>query len=352
MKAKNKKTHKHNRALHIIGRVFLWIVGVFATLAVAVWIAFQVSPWPSALLIRDEFQKAAAAQVAAMQKYIPPNVHASKNHHYITDDPDAYLDTFYPSSITDTSKLLPTIVWVHGGGWVSGDKDNVDPYAQILASHGYTTVSVNYTIAPEKTYPTPLLQLNEALTYVTDRANELHIDKNQIILAGDSAGSQIVAQMATLITNPTYANTVDIPPTLNKNQLVGMILNCGAYDLSLADADSSDAGAKLLHVFLWSYSGEKNYADDPALKYASVINYVTKNFPPSFITAGNADPLLAQSTTFAKKLQSLDVTTSTLFYPGNYSPALQHEYQFELDTKAGKKALDQILTFIHARTTP
>ena len=101
---------------------------------------------------------------------------------------------------------------------------------------------------------------------------------------------------------------------------------------------------------LWAYSGKKDFLNDPTLKHASVVNYVTKDFPPSFITAGNTDPLLDQSQELAKKLSDLGVPTSTLFYPENHQPALSHEYQFNLDNADGKKALEQMVEFARTYT--
>jgi hypothetical protein len=60
--------------------------------------------------------------------------------------------------------------------------------------------------------------------------------------------------------------------------------------------------------------------------------------------------LLQQSQVFSQKLKSLGVEVSDLFYPSNYSPALQHEYQFNLDIAAGKLALGQMTQFLATHT--
>ena len=282
----------------------------------------------------------------ALEAHVPTGVTTIENQPYQPGNKDGYLDVFYPDG---TSKPLPTIVWVHGGGWVSGDKDDVDNYLKILAARGYTTVGVDYTIAPEAKYPGPILQLNNALGYLQQHADRLHIDPERIVLAGDSAGSQIVAQMANIITSQTYAAELDVRPTLAADKLAGVLLNCGAYDLALPDY--SGPFGSFLHTVLWAYSGTKDFLHDPKLRHASVVNYVTKDFPPAFITAGNVDPLLPQSIEFARKLQRLGVPTSTLFYPKEYTPELNHEYQFDLDTDGGKRALSQMIEFLKTYTS-
>lgn len=332
-------SHKHKYTR--IKKCLIGIVGVILLLILGIYIASQVSPWPNALLIRDGFDKSGRATATALEKHVPSGITTIENKQYRTSDKDAYLDVFYPST---TTEQLPTVVWVHGGAWVSGDKDEVDNYLKIIASKGYTVVGVNYSIAPEHQYPLPIIQVNDALGYLQLNASELHVNPNRIALAGDSAGSQIAAQVANLITSPAYAKDMNIYPELAAEKLKATILNCGAYDLSLPDYNG-DWG-KFLHTVLWAYAGTSDFIHDPALRHASVVNYVTKEFPSSFITAGNADPLEEQSTEFAKKLHSLGVATSTLFYPDNHEPKLQHEYQFNLDNQDGAKALEQMTAFL------
>lgn len=329
-------------------RLGKWLLGIGAgvvMVAIATWVAFQVSPWPNSLLLRYEMGKMGAKQAKSLESYAPPNVISIENQQYRANDKDGYLDVFYPEK---TDKALPTVIWVHGGAWISGDKNDIDGYLKILAARGYTTVGVDYTIAPEAQYPHPLTQVNDALSYLQGNAERLHIDTNKIVLAGDSAGSQIIAQMTTLITSSSYANEVGIQPTLAADKLRAVLLNCGAYDLTLPDYNGPFG--KFLHTVLWAYSGKKDFLSDPRLKQASVINYVTKEFPPTFITAGNADPLESQSLEMARKLDSLGVQTSTLFYPDNHTPQLVHEYQFELDISDARKALDQMTGFLKEYT--
>lgn len=347
-KKKKQSQEKHVSFLGRHRRLFKWLGGVVVAillLALAVYVAFQVSPWPSSLLIRQEFDKNSAKVSKAQEKYVPHDIKQVENQQYRKGDRDAYLDVFYKD---ETVISQPTVVWVHGGAWVSGNKDNIDNYMKVFASNGFTTVSVNYSIAPEKQYPTPIIQLNDALDYLQRNADRLNIDKSNIVLAGDSAGSQIVAQMGNIITSKSYAKTIGIQPKLEPDKLKGLLLNCGAYDLALPDYNGEFGG--FLHTVLWAYSGKKDFLHDPKLKTASVVNYVTAKFPPSFITAGNVDPLLAQSTELNKKLESLGVPTSSLFYAKNHKPELSHEYQFNLDTDDGQKALNQMVTFVRQRT--
>jgi acetyl esterase/lipase len=89
--------------------------------------------------------------------------------------------------------------------------------------------------------------------------------------------------------------------------------------------------------------------NDPRFATASVINYVTADFPPAFISAGNRDPLLPQSRAFAEVLAGRGVLVERLFSPDHYKPELPHEYQFDLDTDAARLALERSIEFLSGR---
>jgi acetyl esterase/lipase len=189
--------------------------------------------------------------------------------------------------------------------------------------------------------------------FVLENADRFHADTGKIILAGDSAGSQLSAQMATLITNAGHAQEVGITPALKPEQLKGVVLTCGIYKMEEL-AYPNPALSKIIgwgdDVTVWAYSGTNDFSD-PIIRQMSPYYHVTKGFPSTFITGGNADPLTdVQSKPLADKLQSLGVGVTRLFYEPSHAPALPHEYQFNLDTDDGQKAFQQITAFMHERT--
>lgn len=325
-------------------KIAAWLAGVIVLIGVLIYAAFQLSPWPSALVVRSAFQSGGAATSRALEKHVPPGVSAQLNLRYDEGDGDARLDVFYPSAIEKSGKALPTVVWVHGGGWVAGNKNDVANYARILAARGYTVVGVNYSIAPGATYPVPVRQVNAALGYLAKNAQPLHIDAKRFVLAGDSAGAHIASQVANAISVPSYAKALGIVPTIDRVQLVGVLLYCGAYDMRSVSLDGQFGN--FLKTVLWSYSGGRDFMENPAFETASVINYVTAQFPPAFISAGNGDPLLLQSRHFAEILTQRRVKVDSLFFATDHSPPLGHEYQFDLDSQAGRQALERSVKFL------
>lgn len=322
---------------------------VVVAVALVVAIVGSVTPWPSALVIRSVFTQGGDATAAEMDKHVPnTELTETADVAYGDGGVDETMDVFTPASADGP---LPTIVWVHGGAWISGSKENVDPYLRILAAEGYTTIAVNYTIGPEAFYPTAVHQLNEALGYIDEHAQELNVDASQIVLAGDSAGAQLASQLATLITSSDYAELMDIAPALSPDQVVATVLNCGVYDLSaLAELDGILGWG--FKSAMWAYSGTRTWAEDSTGATMSTIDWATSDFPATYISGGNGDGLTwLQSIPMAQRLDALGVDVTTLFWPAPHEPALPHEYQFHLDMPDARTALQKTVDFLNAHTT-
>ncbi|WP_336759110.1 alpha/beta hydrolase [Paenibacillus sp. USHLN196] len=251
---------------------------------------------------------------------------------------DSTLDIYYPSV---TTEILPVVLWVHGGGWVLGDKEDIADYAIQLAEQGYVVVSMNYALAPDTKYPIPVIQTNQALTYVKNHADEFQGDPENIFLAGNSAGAQIASQTAAVVTNPSLAKLMNIMPTVDPEELRGVLLFCGPYNLSTV----ANTGFPLIRTFLWSYTGIKTFEDYPRLDEMSTVLQATTEYPPAFITSGNDDPLTSQSVELAQVLKRLDVDAETLFFSTS-SEKLGHDYQFDLESEAGQQAMQSAVRFM------
>jgi acetyl esterase/lipase len=321
------------KALFAVGAVVLVVV-----------LASAISPWPSSLLIRWVFTQGADQTVAEMLPYVPDTALDERlDVAYSPGGADTTLDVFTPAEGTDARA---TVVWIHGGAWISGDKRDVAPYLRILATEGYTTVGVNYSIAPEVIYPAAVEQVNDALAYLLENAEKYRIDPERIIVAGDSAGAQIASQIAVLTTNDDYSELLGIEPALDRDQLVGTILNCGVYDLD-AMADLNGISAWGFKIALWSYTGTRDWSDTYAGTTMSTIDFVTADYPPTYISGGNGDALTwIQSVPMHAALKNSGVEVSSLFWPAHHEPALPHEYQFHLDFDEAQQALDETIRFL------
>jgi acetyl esterase/lipase len=319
------------------------VLGSALVSVVAGYLAFKFSPWPSALLLRRGWDRGGVAIAQRLEQYVPAGMSVRLDMQYDPNDSDAVLDVFSPATADQDQRKLPTIVWVHGGSWISGSKNHVANYLKILASKGFTTVGVDYALAPGRTYPTPVKQVNMALGFVAKNAARLHVDPANLFLAGDSAGAQIAAQLANAITAPSYASDVGIEPSIAPSQLRGVLLHCGTYEVELAQFRREGV--------LWSYFGTKDFKQDPRISQFSVARHITPRFPPMFISSGNDDLLAPQSRLLADVASRQGVAVDALLFPPSYTPPVQHEFQFNLDSDAGRIALDRSVQFISDRSS-
>jgi acetyl esterase/lipase len=121
----------------MLQKTALWALSVITFLVVAMYIAFQVSPWPSVLYHRHygRFRQIIDHGWFGLQRTLERYaVTARLDERFDTNDPDAVLDVYYPSEVANTDRKLPTIAWVHGGGFTSGSKDGVAHYLTVLAA--------------------------------------------------------------------------------------------------------------------------------------------------------------------------------------------------------------------------
>lgn len=304
------------------------------------------------MLIRAVFAYNDRQLAEALKKHTPSTVTSFRDVAYRPDDPTALLDVYVPTSAFTRETTMPTVVWMPGGAWVAGGKDDWAPYFMTLAEQGFAVVGIGYERAPATAYPAPLHHLDAALAYIRQHAARFWLDPDRIVLAGDSAGAQIVTQYAAGLDDPAYATRSGFTPTLPREVVKGMVLYCGIYDFDRYFGAPGIIGYGT-RVATWAYTGRKETTMEanPALREMSTIRHLTADFPPAFISGGNADPLTElQSKPFAEALRSRGVPVTALFFPDDHAPGLGHEYQFDLDRPEGQRALRESVDFLHRVT--
>ena len=297
-------------------------------------------------VIASVFNASTTLQKKMIDKYAPQEILVQKNIMYM-QQPSLTLDVYQPKNVMQLQPR-PTVVWIHGGGWISGSKEHARGYFKLLADQGYNVVSVQYQFAPQVIYPNQLLQINQALKFITEHAQDYHINANQMYLAGDSAGANLASHYAALISHPDFARQSNITPLIKRAQIKGLILHCGIYDMN-AFINTAPDELKLIEwgVFnlVQAYTGNKK-DDAEFLKGISPIQYLTANYPPVLISSGNKDFLTnTQSVPFVKALMNQNIPVTEVFYP-NSKEFLVHEYQFIMSKKASQQTFQQTIQFI------
>ncbi|EOF60981.1 esterase [Enterococcus hirae EnGen0127] len=323
---------------------FKWFGILLLSTILLVVIAFQVSPRPGAYVIRHLFSDAVTITDKETYEQAKDSTSSLTDRSYQSQFKKNNYDIYYPKG---SEGHLPTLIWVHGGGYVSGDKAGVKEFATRLASDTHiAVVAMNYEPAPSSQYPNQVVQVNE-LVQQLKKENNQKLDLSKLIFGGDSAGAQIALQYVTIQTNQQYAKEMKMKQMIDPTAIKGAISYCGPVDLQqTAKQQSSD---RLMHFFVktvaWSLIGTKDWQIDERLYQASLVDQVSKDFPPTYITDGNAYSFQDQGIAFANKLKELDVPVDELFYK-DQKKEISHEYQFNYTLPESKTCYEQTERFI------
>lgn len=331
------------KLLKILGEILGFIIAVI----LVVVIAFQVSPRPGGFLISQMFNQDIEITDENRFEAGKELITSEKDLKYQSDYGKSNYDLFYPKNI---DKKLPIVFWVHGGGYLGGDKTGVEEFATYLANDAQVAVvAVNYEWAPTLKYPGQVEQINQAYQSIkAQQADHPNLDFNQLIFGGDSAGAQIAGQYVAIQANPSYAKQMEMKQVVPTNQLKGFVSYSGPVDLKeIKQQSSSDRFMKFfVHTVAWSLLGRKDWKESPELEEASLVDKITSDFPATFITDGNAFSFQEQGINFANGLQKAGVPVESLFYKDS-EKEITHEYQFNFSMPEAQDCYQKTLNFIN-----
>lgn len=311
---------------------------IIGTLACAAAAYCYLSPKPASYLIRKAFEQGLATKPPAFHTY-QENTIIQRNLPYTS----YFTMNAYDLFLNRKKQKNPLVIWVHGGAFVGGDKEDISIYATMLAANNIAVATMNYALAPEATYPTPLHQLAELYAHICKHHAE-DVDTSQIFLAGDSAGAQIAAQFLLIQSDAQYAKAVGIQQSVPLDVIKGAILCCGPYDLEQLETLSEKKWlAALLNRAGAAYIGERRWQTSSKTALASILGHVPSHFPPTFLTDGNIQTFTSHTIALADELAQKGVPHEVVLYE---EPPLAHEYQFLMDTAAAQQTFEQLLAFI------
>lgn len=205
---------------------------------------------------------------------LPEGVTECRNISYGSHGKWNLLDVYYPDG---TAQPLPTIVSIHGGGYVYGTKEIYRRYGMDMARRGFAFVNFNYRLAPRWKFPTPLWDTNSVMEWICKNATRYHLDPHRIIVVGDSAGAQLASQYAAIASNPDYANAFHM--NVPEITIRALGLNCGMYDPNAFIGTGTGRIAR-------EYLGGKADLADPRLQ---ILQAIGNAYPPAHITTAYHD---------------------------------------------------------------
>ncbi|MDA1360490.1 alpha/beta hydrolase [Glycomyces luteolus] len=226
----------------------------------------------------------------------------------VIDDEKLYVDVYLPEQPAAT---VPAIVYVHGGGWSGGTRDESAAAQQWLADQGLAVFSIDYRLASPPRWQDAVGDVKCALGWVRANAGDYGVDPSNVSIAGDSAGGQLAMMAAYTVDDaqfPPSCETEEAPVT----SVMGWY---APTDLTTLTADSDMPASA--EGYLSDYLGGTLEAETERYEASSPLTHVTAGLPPTMIVQGEADRLVstAQGAALADALESAGVPVTELDLP-------------------------------------
>jgi len=203
----------------------------------------------------------------------------------------------------------PVLVYLHGGGWVVGDLDQVDVSCRLMCqATGATVVSVDYHLAPEHPFPTPAEEAYHALVWAVDNGHRWGGDPRRLAVAGDSSGGNLALAAALMARDrggPALAAMALVYPVADRRFDTASYREFAAgYGLTRAD-------------MMWYWAQYVPDAEGDVHPYAAPLRAETlAGLPPTVLVTAEYDVLRSEGEALGDRLAEAGVTVRRRRFEG------------------------------------
>ena len=240
--------------------------------------------------------------------------------------------------------ILPTIIHLHGGGWMSGTTHTHDRLIRELAiGAGAAVVFPEYTLSPEAKYPTALEECYTVADWVAQHGADQNLDPHRIAISGDSAGGNLAAAVTLLAKRrggPRFVRQVLFYPVLDAN-------------FDTASYRSFAEGYFLRRdVMQWYWDLYIEHPEQRTEITASPLRADVEalaGLPPALIITAEADVLRDEGEAYARKLRRAGVPAIAVRYQGTIHAFVMFNSLYA--TQATQAAVAQASAVLHQSFT-
>ncbi|MBN1352181.1 alpha/beta hydrolase [candidate division KSB1 bacterium] len=228
---------------------------------------------------------------------VPPEIQEFKNLVYKTVDSDTLkLDIYQPANLT---RPAPCLVFIHGGAWKGGNKQDYLVYLLDFAKQGYITSTISYRFSQQAHFPAAVLDVKCAIKWLKAHADEYGIDPDKMAVIGGSAGGHLAMMIGYTSDVAEFNGECEFDSVECRVQAIVNLY--GPTDLTTDFAKSK----RVVHKFI---GGKYDEAPEAYLS-ASPITHISADDPPTLIFHGTIDDVVPvhQSDLLKAKLDELGV---------------------------------------------
>ena len=229
-------------------------------------------------------------------------------------------------------KNRPAVLFIHGGGWIEGDRSQLRGYGILLARLGFVCMCNSYRLSNESIWPAQIQDVNCAIRYLRANATDLGLDPDRIGVSGNSAGGHLSLMAAATNYDQIFEGEGGNNEVSSEIKAV-----CAIYPPTTIR--QLEMVNPLENAFLMLMGKEAKKED---YDKASPLNYVTEDYPPCMLIHGSTDSVvrLKDSTKFYEKLIEFNRPASLHIFS-------EEEHAFDGEPDYGRAIADlQALFFL------
>jgi len=271
---------------------------------------------------------------------------------YDTQLPNGYLDIYH----TTKGENAPTLIFIHGGGYLWGDKASGDPNAENtnfsnstggrFLAEGYNVVQMNYALAPDYPFPAAIKQLNRGLDFLVKNGDKYGLDMERVVIGGGSAGGNLAGTLINIQTNAEYAKVVGETAVIDASCIKAGVFEGGLFDNSrfgktgsvMVDWSFTQLGRAYLGI-------NELAANKKVVTPSNVLDYVTASFPASFISDGNTGTFNDQAEDMHTLLDGFGVPNELCIFPKEEA-SLAHGFE-ESGSEYADRVFERMFAFLN-----
>ena len=222
-------------------------------------------------------------------------------------------------------KNRPAVLFIHGGGWIEGDRSQLRGYGILLARLGFVCMCNSYRLSNESIWPAQIQDVNCAIRYLRANATDLGLDPDRIGVSGNSAGGHLSLMAAATNYDQIFEGEGGNNEVSSEIKAV-----CAIYPPTTIRQLEMPNPLENAFLMLMGKEAKKEDYDK-----ASPLNYVTEDYPPCMLIHGSTDSVvrLKDSTKFYEKLIEFNRPASLHIFS-------EEEHAFDGESEKGRSVAD------------
>lgn len=204
---------------------------------------------------------------------------------YINDGSADHLLDIYSPADADKTQMLPVVILIHGGGYSSGFKELDRRLGQLIATHGFRVVNINYSLMPEVGFGQELREIMTVANWISDHRVQYGFADQNISIMGDSSAGHLTLLAAATQNNQALQNYFEVTPYAKNFKAYVAI--CPATFESITSSDNVIIAGVRQVLSDW-------LSQEDFVKHALYTNYMADNFPEVMIVTTPSDSILAE----------------------------------------------------------